>query len=396
MNSNNHQNNNINSLYQSLTSNPTNLNYNKDNNTEEESREVIDILSEGQDSIDTSLILKRSTTENNDINNNNQEETKSLPTTQYSAKSKKREVLGYILMICANTCWACNSVYLKIIQKIFLQEFNNLTFIFSRGMGAMIISFCASKIVNKPILRWNQIQFKKHFLLKTNISFFSMFLWTMAMWYLRVSTSQIISTMQPIIVIILSIFFLNEKFFMRYFWGILLCTIGSIIIINNEKHSKTPTRSENVSHSELIRGIFIGVLCNFFSMFVGGFISIADKVLATNKVPISTQLFYLGMFHSLNSIICMIIFRSHNLDYKLIILSSFHAILFFTGNFLYNRALQLIDLSVSSLFGYLRIVFVFILGWLLLGESIFFSDIIGACFIVSYMVYNVLYPLKKK
>ena len=91
----------------------------------------------------------------------------------------------------------------------------------------------------------------------------------------------------------------------------------------------------------------------------------------------------------------MIIFQSYYFSFSYVILSSFHAILFFCGNFLYNRALQLIDLSISCIFGYLRIVFVFILGALLLGESVFFTDIIGACFIVSFMLYNVLYPLKK-
>ena len=54
----------------------------------------------------------------------------------------------------------------------------------------------------------------------------------------------------------------------------------------------------------------------------------------------------------------------------------------------------MIDLSKNAIIQYTKIVFVFILGTLLLGEKIFFSDILGSTIIVSFMIYHALNPIK--
>ena len=41
---------------------------------------------------------------------------------------------------------------------------------------------------------------------------------------------------------------------------------------------------------------------------------------------------------------------------------------------------------------YMCTVFVFILGFVLLGENIYITDIIGAGLIISFQLYNVYYP----
>jgi len=54
----------------------------------------------------------------------------------------------------------------------------------------------------------------------------------------------------------------------------------------------------------------------------------------------------------------------------------------------------MIDLSKNALIQYTKIVFVFILGTLLLGEKIFFGDVLGSSIIASFMIYHVLNPIK--
>ena len=76
---------------------------------------------------------------------------------------------------------------------------------------------------------------KLPFLIRTNFNFFAVSLFTISIWYLRVSTVQIISSLNPIIVTYLSVIILKEKFYKRYIIGIIVCLLGSLIIINNEK-----------------------------------------------------------------------------------------------------------------------------------------------------------------
>ena len=59
-----------------------------------------------------------------------------------------------------------------------------------------------------------------------------------------------------------------------------------------------------------------------------------------------------------------------------------HGIFFYFANITYNRALQLAPVSkIAHLF---------------LNEYIFFSDILGAVIMFSYLIYNACYPIKDK
>ena len=44
---------------------------------------------------------------------------------------------------------------------------------------------------------------------------------------------------------------------------------------------------------------------------------------------------------------------------------------------------------------YFGTVFIFILGWLILGERVYFTDIIGSLLIVGFQIYNVWFPIIK-
>ena len=75
-------------------------------------------------------------------------------------------------------------------------------------------------------------------------------------------------------------------------------------------------------------------------------------------------------------------------------LISLYSCLFVLGYYFNYLGLKVINLSKTSFIQYTKIVFVIILGSLLLGEKIFFSDIIGSAIIISFMIYHVLNPIK--
>ena len=57
----------------------------------------------------------------------------------------------------------------------------------------IILALSASYLTREKILKPNEIKYKLPFLIRTNLNFFAASLLTISIWYLRVSTVQIIS-----------------------------------------------------------------------------------------------------------------------------------------------------------------------------------------------------------
>ena len=73
-----------------------------------------------------------------------------------------------------------------------------------------------------------------------------------------------------------------------------------------------------------------------------------------------------------------------------------HGIFFYLSNVALNSALKYCPLSKIILIQYLNIVYIFILSFIFLHGKIFFTDLLGACFIIGFMLYNSYYPLPSK
>ena len=304
--------------------------------------------------------------------------------------SDKNERLGFAYCLCAQFLWTLNSVYLKYLTLHFHTFFKNKTFLFARGLATMIICYILGHYFDGKIYKlsdFNQ-EIKKCILIRANVSYFRMSFWLVAIYYLRITTCQIISTLNPIIIICFSIIFLNEKYHSRYAIGIILGILGSSIIVLNEK--KIVSNKKDSSLSEVFIGI-ISILCN---ISLAGVIGVANKIMANNKISIYTQMFYLGIFHCFYSFLWMLFTMDFDYTFIYFILCMLQAVLFFLGNFFNYSGLKMIDLSKTSLLQYTKIVFVFILSSLLLNEKIFLSDIFGSCIIVSFMIYHVINPIK--
>ena len=63
--------------------------------------------------------------------------------------------------------------------------------------------------------------------------------------FFRVSTCQCIVNCNPVIIIIISSFLLNEKFYPRYIVGIIVCFVGAFLIISNERKPTNVNEEEN-------------------------------------------------------------------------------------------------------------------------------------------------------
>ena len=303
----------------------------------------------------------------------------------------KKEKTGILYCLLAHFLWTTNSIYLKYLTQYFQSKFKNKTFLFSRGLMTLLISYFLGLYQEGRILKLTELpqNILKALLIRMNFNFFSMSIWVVSVRYLRISTCQIISTLSPIIIIFFSIFFLQEKYFPRYTYGIIFGIIGSSIVILNE--NKIPAVEEKESKTY---EIFIGVFCNILAMITGGIEGVCNKIMAKEKTPITSQMFYVGCSHCFYSFLWMLITWDFDYTLKYFLMCMGHAILFFGGFFFFNKGLQIIDLSKTSIIQYSKIVFVFVLGVIFLGQEVFFSDILGSSIIVGFMIYHVLNPVK--
>ena len=106
------------------------------------------------------------------------------------------------------------------------------------------------------------------------------------------------------------------------------------------------------------------------------------------------QNYYLGMYNTLPALFFCIIevhFGFGSILYILYAISN-GLFVFYSGNYLQTVAMENMAVSKFMTITYMCTVFVFILGFVLLGEKIYITDIIGAGLIISFQLYNVYYP----
>ena len=323
--------------------------------------------------------------------------------TSYEKREIKNEIIGFLFVLTCNFTRALNGLLMKYIEKTYPDYFETVPFLFIRAIMIISLATSTAYCTNERILRPSEIKFKLPFFIRTNFNFFAVSLFTISIWYLRVSTVQIISSLNPIIVTYLSVILLKETFHYRYIVGIILCLIGSLIIINNEKKQSSEVKTKNYVEEDnnkkyggFTPGMITGILCCFGSTLINCAVDICNKVLAKNKIPITTQLFYLGFFTLTYSFIYIVAVWRLKVCLPYILLSFLQGTFFYIANTTFNFGIQRIDLSKAAPISYTKVVFVLLLGGILLGEQVYFTDFIGAGLIISYMLYNMKYPIIDK
>lgn len=316
---------------------------------------------------------------------------KSVTSQENKQKIIKRENLGLFLVLTCYFCRSMNGILLKYIEKRYHTFFSSFTFMLIRSIFVSFLAYIHSVYNNEKILRWSEIKFKTYFFIRTNVHYFSLLLFIIAVWYIRVSTVNIIDTLGPIISTCLSVIVLKEKFYLRYAIGIVICVTGSLIIINNE--SKVSAEVETTKNETDSKRLIIGCACTLISTLIGSSIDLANKVLANNKVPATTQLMYLGGFNVFYSVLFCLFTGSFKCSFGYVILTFLQGLIHYTGNFSLNCGMELIDLTKIVPVSYTKIVFVLIFGYLFIGEALYFTDIIGASLIISYTLYNLKNPI---
>lgn len=305
--------------------------------------------------------------------------------TEELIKKRKDERFAYIISIICQLLWALNGVQMKTFRIYFPEIYSDNTVLFWRMFIVAVMAFCFCKYRNIHIQKHSEIKHLNWFLLRNATAYIFIISWIKMYSYFRVSTITVIGSITPIIIILLSVFILRDKFYMRYLYGVALCFIGSAIIITNDRK---PQSKAQILDDNIFMGIFFGVInMSFVSLSI-----IGQKVITKDGMDIDLQTFYFGLYNCVPAFIFGIFYGEFSTNIKFAIYVSSNGLIFYLANYLNTLSFKYIAISKLQPISYLCIVFTFILSFILLGESIYFSDIVGAAIIISFQYYNFINP----
>ena len=302
-------------------------------------------------------------------------------------EKRKNESYAYIIGIISQFIWALNSVQIKTFEPWFPDVFTYNSLLLWRSIPIWALGYYFCKKKNIHIIPVSLIKYKFWFFLRSFGNYIGVFLWVRMFSYLRVSTGQVITNCFPVMVIFLSIIYLHETFYWRYVAGVVICLLGSGMIVLNEKKAGTKKLVVNDN-------LFAGIMYSLAHLLFEGLSCLGQKIMCKENLSADLQNYYLGMYNTLPAFFFCIIerhFGFSNLTYIFYAMTN-GIFLFYLANYLQTKSLEYLSASKFMPITYMCIVFIFILGFVLLHETVYFTDVLGASMIIGFQAYNYYYP----
>ena len=304
-------------------------------------------------------------------------------------EKRKNEKFAYLIGILAQVFWGINAVHMKSIRLIYADIYTDSSVNFIRFITVTLIGYYVTIRENVKILKHSEIPHLKWFLARNGVAYIFLFCWTKMFTYFRAATVQVINQCNPIVVIFFSICLIGEKFYPRYLLGVFMCVLGSAIIIFNDKK---PQKNSTILSNNIFAGIGFGIGNVVFS----GLSITAQKVVTKTGMDANLQNFYFGVYTLVPAFFIWLLSGDYFFNIGYILYSLLNGVFFYMANYLTSVAFKYIAASKFQPITYLNIIFSFFFSFILLGEPIFFTDIIGACIIIGYQYYNMQYPPGRK
>ena len=170
-----------------------------------------------------------------------------------------------------------------------------------------------------------------------------------------------------------------------------MMTPQGFVIVTNDKRDTSINLKNKTTYD-----MCVGVTIALSHMSFVAFSHFGQKMLCEEKMPSEVQNYYMGLINTLPAFIVMLMegkIGISNLWYVLYATSN--GVIFYLASYYMAEALSIMPINKFIPMNYLRVVFIFIFGFIILGEHVFFTDIIGSSLIIGFQVYNVCYPVKK-
>jgi len=315
----------------------------------------------------------------------NMEEVKSS-TSSTSSKVLRIEHWAIFLAVVCHFIWALGVIVMKVAS--YRDKFSPNNYSMWRSLFMSLVTFISVKYyTTNKMNSFMEMKVKVWFLTRVLGIYLSFLFFLSSLLYLRAATTSCISSSNPLIVIFLSIFILKEKFYWRYLIGVIICFIGSAMILLNDRTENKSTVKQDFKKGAIY--IILHVFVLSFSIF-------GQKICVNNGINSETMVFWTGTSNLIIAFLVSCIMNDFGLDYIVIFMAFLNAIIFYLAQKVNDMAFALMDASKFAPTFYIQTLFVFILCAIFFKEKFVFSDIIGSLMIVSFHFYNAYSPIKSE
>jgi drug/metabolite transporter (DMT)-like permease len=283
-------------------------------------------------------------------------------------KSKKQTyaIATFLALVSAETLWGVNTSFIKLgLRTVPLLFFLSVTIL---GAAVLLLPFA--------LKAWKPLS-KKDYALLTIASLTGITLGNVALLmglkYVFAFTSSVISLFKPLVLMLLSVQFLKEKFSLKTFYGIIIAFIGAAIIIWQ------PWQANSSQETTGVLLIILAALCDVIAT-----IMIKPIVSRSNSCQITALHLLIGIapiavysFINISSASLSHIGRTGLLAIILNILAITLA------NVLFYFGLKYRQVQKTGIFQYVNPVATLIAAWLILNEVPSWQLATGSVFIAA-------------
>ena len=315
--------------------------------------------------------------------------------TKTEEKPKNSEIKSYVLVALSCISFGLVSFHCKLTKHYFPKEFDPICFMIFRSMFIGLIGYFLCNKYNLEIVKYENIQNKFWFIMRTVGNYFSFLTLIMTMMYFRVSTASCINSMFPAVTIIFSIFILGDKFYIRYVYGLVICFVGTCFILLNERTDHVAdlkVKSDSENFLRILYGSFYGLA----NIIVVGMLSISMKIVMSEKINVHVQSYWVGLTNTICGCIHLIFMGSFKVSFWYFWFAFSNGGVYYLANAILTEGYKNIEITKTLPLVYLSTLTIFIMGVIFLGEPVFLTDFLGSMLILSYNVYNAFNPPDKK
>jgi len=305
-------------------------------------------------------------------------------------KSVASENLSLILYTISILCYGVANFHIKYIQFNYRENFELFSFVMWRNLFFSLITYGVIRYNNIKIDDVRTLSTNSQFWLgiRTSFQFLSLIFTIACLENLRVGTANSFISMNPAVVLILSTFLLKERFHWRYPLGILICFLGVLMIVFNDR------KPANQNKVEMNGNVFVGVVFGILSLVSVAFICVASKILNSANMIHENQCLYIAVSNLLFGLLFTIFIGkfSFSIGYQSSMI--FNSTIYFFATYLLIKSLQGVDLIKTTSLNYISTVVSTLLAIIFLDENVFFTDFIGSLIILGFNIYNSIYPVQ--
>jgi drug/metabolite transporter (DMT)-like permease len=270
------------------------------------------------------------------------------------------------------------AVFLNNFNAIIIKKYSHVSAILTLVQMIAMRSWLAA-ILTTPIASKNITKIHKKdiilFIFVGLLAFVDIFLWHTGVKYLPVNNAVIMSFSLPILISIMAFFILKERIYISTVFAIIIGVAAVFVMY------RFSPQGSNIGYFILAADFIIGAL---------GFV--LTKKLSSTYAPITIVYSKLIIV----SICCIAIMPAIPvITMPIIILITSISALYIAERYLLTAAYSLYDIIPLQPLRFFNIIFTMIVSYLILNESIHYSQIIAAIMVLIANYINIKYAIKK-